>query len=67
MHTCKTCGNEYSVEFAFCTECGASNPLLEKNSDAPSIKRIPESIGKLDDPGTMDISLDETTAVAPGQ
>lgn len=67
MHTCKICGNEYSVEYAFCTGCGASNPLLEKEAEAPNKKRIPGSIGKLDDPGTIDISLDETIAVAPGQ
>ena len=53
MYTCEKCGNEFPADYAFCTGCGAPNPIANS---------VPGSIGKLDDLNPIEISVGEYQA-----
>jgi hypothetical protein len=67
MHTCTECGHEYSVDFAFCTGCGAVNPLRAQSA-APSEKaQALGGIGRLEDSEPIDISFSDERTSEPAQ
>jgi hypothetical protein len=62
MYSCEECGNDFPIDYAFCTGCGAANPEagnVESNSQSSA---IPGSIGRLDDLDPIEISIGEYEA-----
>jgi hypothetical protein len=67
MHTCTECGHEYSVDFAFCTGCGAVNPLRAQSALPSEKAQALGGIGRLEDSEPIDISFGDERTSEPAQ
>jgi hypothetical protein len=67
MHTCTACGHEFSVDFAFCTGCGAANPLRAQNAEQSDMAPALGGIGRLEDSEPIDISFSDEEPVESNQ
>lgn len=59
MQVCDNCGHLKASDTAFCTGCGAPAKAAPEELGNYSGSRIPGSIGKLHEPESIEISLDE--------
>ena len=65
MYTCTACGHEFSVDFAFCTGCGAANPLRPQSPSQSEQAPALSGIGRLGESDPIDISFgDDPTFVS---
>ena len=67
MHTWTECGHEYSVDFAFCTGCGAVNPLRAQSALPREKAQALGGIGRLEDSEPIDISFSDERTSEPAQ
>ena len=59
MQVCDNCGHLRASDNAFCTSCGAPAKAVTEELGNSAGARIPGSIGKLHEPESIEISLDE--------
>jgi len=59
MQVCDNCGHLRASDNAFCTSCGAPAKAAPEELGNNAGSRIPGSIGKLHEPESIEISLDE--------
>ena len=59
MKVCDNCGHLKASDTAFCTGCGAPATAVTEDLGNNAGTRIPGSIGKLHEPESIEISLDE--------
>ena len=59
MQVCDNCGHLRASDNAFCTSCGAPAKAVTEELGNSAGTRIPGSIGKLHEPESIEISLDE--------
>ena len=59
MQVCDNCGHLRASDNAFCTSCGAPAKAAAEELGNNAGARIPGSIGKLHEPESIEISLDE--------
>ena len=59
MQVCDNCGHLRASDNAFCTSCGAPAKAAQEELGNNAGSRIPGSIGKLHEPESIEISLDE--------
>ena len=59
MQVCDNCGHLRASDNAFCTSCGAPAKAAQEELGNNAGARIPGSIGKLHEPESIEISLDE--------
>jgi hypothetical protein len=59
MQVCDNCGHLKASDTAFCTGCGAPAKAVTEDLGNNAGSRIPGSIGKLHEPESIEISLDE--------
>jgi hypothetical protein len=61
MKVCDNCGHLKASDTAFCTGCGAPATAVTEDLGNNAGTRIPGSIGKLHEPESIEISLDEVS------
>ena len=59
MQVCDNCGHLRASDNTFCTSCGAPAKAAQEELGNNAASRIPGSIGKLHEPESIEISLDE--------